>query len=83
MWHSRPPSPPLIPKTILNFHFDYLKASLRQKNAPLGFCFTFWAEFEGYLGGHFDAYLATLLRRIRQGGVSEFVPVELTAGLTP
>ena len=48
-----------------------------------GFCFTFWAEFEGYLGGHFDAYLATFLRRIRQGGVSEFVPVELTAGLTP
>ena len=39
--------------------------------------------FEGYRGGHFEAYLATFLRRIRQGGVSEFVPVELTAGLTP
>ena len=33
MWHSRPPRdpPPFMAKTILNFHFDYLKPSLRSR----------------------------------------------------
>ena len=54
------------------------------ENATLGlFCITFRTEFDGYRGGHFEAYLATFLKRIRPGGVSEFIPVELTAGLTP
>ena len=31
MWHTRPPRdpPPFMAKTILNFHFDYLKPRLR------------------------------------------------------
>ena len=29
MWNSRPP-PPLMAKTILNFHFDFLNLSLIQ-----------------------------------------------------
>ena len=54
------------------------------ENVTLGlFYITFRTEIEGYRGGHFEAYLATFLRRIRPGGVSESVPVELTAGLTP
>ena len=63
---------------------DEIRHFKSNDNATLGlFCITLRTEFESYRGGHFEAYLATFLRRIRQGGVSEFVPVELTAGLTP
>ena len=40
MWHSRPPRdpPPFMAKTILNFHLDYLKASLITHTIYLSIC---------------------------------------------